>query len=73
LYKSKSEKYNLSLNIKLIDKKTERHSNLDGAYSLGFRLIDDLDLSINYIKPFKGDLNRYMNNGVLFKLSVPLF
>ena len=73
LYKSKSEKYNLSLDIKLIDKKTERHSNLDGAYSLGFRLIDDLDLSINYIKPFKGDLNRYMNNGVLFKLRVPLF
>lgn len=72
LFKSVNKKYNLDFDLKFLDKKTEKGSNIDGVASVRFRIVDDLDLSLEYIEPFCGDIDKYIYNGVFINLKLPL-
>jgi len=39
---------------------------------LRFTIVDDLDLSFEYIEPFYGDIDKYIYNGVFINLKLPL-
>ncbi len=72
IFKSKNKKYNLNLDFKFIDKTTEDNSGLDVIGSLGFRLVENLDLEIKYMKPLNGDIEKYFHQGFLVTLKLPL-
>ena len=72
LFKSVNKKYNLDFDLKFLDKKTEEDSNVDGVASVRFTIVDDLDLSFEYIEPFYGDIDKYIYNGVFINLKLPL-
>ena len=72
LFRSANKKYNLDIDLKFIDKKTQKGSNVDGVASVRFRIVDNLDLSFEYIEPFYGDIDKYIYNGVFINLKLPL-
>ena len=72
LFRSVNKKYNLDIDLKFIDKKTQKGSNVDGVASVRFRIVDNLDLSFEYIEPFYGDIDKYIYNGVFINLKLPL-
>lgn len=72
IFESKNKKYNFNLDLKFIDKTTEENSGLDSIGILGFTLVENLDLSVKYIHPFNGDISKYLHNGLVVSLKVPL-
>ena len=72
LFKSVNKKYNLDFDLKFLDKKTEEQSNIDGVTSIKFRIVENLDFSVEYLEPFCGDIDKYIYNGLFVNLKLPL-
>ena len=62
----------LDFDLKFLDKKTEEQSNIDGVTSIKFRIVENLDFSVEYLEPFCGDIDKYIYNGLFVNLKLPL-
>ena len=71
LFESKNRRVSFGLDLKGIDKRTERDSSFDTTAGFNFIYKNKIELKVGAVKIISGDFSKYAHNGIVADLRIP--